>query len=459
MAIDFTCTCGKKLRVKDELAGKRAKCPNCRQELTIPAPVVPLSASAPPAVGTSNPGQVATLERPKTMAVPAQPHASETAPAPSNASVARSRPLIDPVMKRVLLRYKFFFIVAAGVGAVAGFLAAVTIGYALELRMLMIPLALATVSLGAAAGCAVVFGIAFRTAAAFRRWRASLPPLIGAAYDNDAEEIRKLLAAGQDVNQRAGPDGPTALHLAVYEGHTGAAELLLGSGAALDLPGTVTPDFETWYKCVTPLHAAILSHHETDTLVGQLLSRGANVDARDDKGRTPLFYAAGGSEEIFHSVSFSRMEGRLATLLEHHADVKLQVAGKTALHVACERGTLKMVEDLIRHGADVNARTPKGRSPMHCLAECSPLDPDARVVNVLLAHGANINAQDSQGMTALMETVSKPYEHAEGDLSCFLTKEANLGLKNHNGETALDLAEKFNHKSYAKQIRKASGIA
>jgi hypothetical protein len=37
MPILVSCKCGKKLRVKEELAGKRVKCPGCRQVLAIPA--------------------------------------------------------------------------------------------------------------------------------------------------------------------------------------------------------------------------------------------------------------------------------------------------------------------------------------------------------------------------------------------------------------------------------------
>src|SRR5690349_15534846 len=37
MPILVACKCGKKLRVKDELAGKRVKCPGCAQVVTVPA--------------------------------------------------------------------------------------------------------------------------------------------------------------------------------------------------------------------------------------------------------------------------------------------------------------------------------------------------------------------------------------------------------------------------------------
>jgi hypothetical protein len=37
MAISLTCECGKRLTVKDELAGKRVKCPGCATILTVPS--------------------------------------------------------------------------------------------------------------------------------------------------------------------------------------------------------------------------------------------------------------------------------------------------------------------------------------------------------------------------------------------------------------------------------------
>jgi hypothetical protein len=37
MAIEHTCQCGTKLRVKDELAGKKIKCPKCSETFTLPA--------------------------------------------------------------------------------------------------------------------------------------------------------------------------------------------------------------------------------------------------------------------------------------------------------------------------------------------------------------------------------------------------------------------------------------
>src|SRR2546423_13177039 len=37
MSIQFTCDCGKSIRVKEELAGRTGRCPECGAKLTIPA--------------------------------------------------------------------------------------------------------------------------------------------------------------------------------------------------------------------------------------------------------------------------------------------------------------------------------------------------------------------------------------------------------------------------------------
>ena len=37
MALAITCACGKRLQVKESLAGKRIRCPACQEPLTVPA--------------------------------------------------------------------------------------------------------------------------------------------------------------------------------------------------------------------------------------------------------------------------------------------------------------------------------------------------------------------------------------------------------------------------------------
>jgi hypothetical protein len=51
MPIAFSCSCGKKLKARDEFAGRKIKCPACQKLLGIPSPVA-AEVSVPAAAGT-----------------------------------------------------------------------------------------------------------------------------------------------------------------------------------------------------------------------------------------------------------------------------------------------------------------------------------------------------------------------------------------------------------------------
>lgn len=66
-------------------------------------------------------------------------------------------------------------------------------------------------------------------------------------------------------------------------------------------------------------------------MVKKLIDLGANIDAIDDNGETPLFYAA--SQGSFETVKI---------LVEHGADFNLlNNANKTSLDLANENGDLR----------------------------------------------------------------------------------------------------------------------
>jgi hypothetical protein len=58
MPIIFNCTCGKKLQARDELAGKKLKCPGCHKVLPVPAVNPPL---AKPVLASSSPSALPPL--------------------------------------------------------------------------------------------------------------------------------------------------------------------------------------------------------------------------------------------------------------------------------------------------------------------------------------------------------------------------------------------------------------
>ena len=88
--------------------------------------------------------------------------------------------------------------------------------------------------------------------------------------------------------------------------------------------------------------------------VRTLLARGADPNARDEDGRTPLFSAVlGGSVAL------------LGLLLESRADVNARDGrGATALHVAAEEVLFEAATLLVGRGADVNAQDDEGNTPL-----------------------------------------------------------------------------------------------
>src|SRR5262245_15634445 len=55
MPVSFTCPCSKKLRIPDELAGKKVRCPGCGTTLRVPAQEVVESPAAPAATPRAKP--------------------------------------------------------------------------------------------------------------------------------------------------------------------------------------------------------------------------------------------------------------------------------------------------------------------------------------------------------------------------------------------------------------------
>ncbi|XP_062386481.1 BCL-6 corepressor-like [Sardina pilchardus] len=85
-------------------------------------------------------------------------------------------------------------------------------------------------------------------------------------------------------------------------------------------------------------------------------------------------------------------------------------AGYCALHEACARGWLAIVEHLVQHGADINCSAQDGTRPLHDAVENDHLD----VVRLLLSYGADPSLATYSGRTLLKMTHSELME-------CFLT--------------------------------------
>jgi len=99
----------------------------------------------------------------------------------------------------------------------------------------------------------------------------------------------------------------------------------------------------------TPLHlAAELQNTEA---VQVLVTNGANIQARNSSGQTPLHVAAAGGTPLAKKV-IKRLKG-------DNIDARDEV-GRTPLHLAASRGAPETVCALMDLGADAGARAERG---------------------------------------------------------------------------------------------------
>ncbi|KAJ1484228.1 ankyrin repeat-containing domain protein [Baffinella frigidus] len=184
---------------------------------------------------------------------------------------------------------------------------------------------------------------------------AAYPALCAAASEGRTEEVRVLLVAGADIEERGGPGASTALHHAVSGRHAAMARMLVANGADVSAKGEHGD---------TPLHRA--AQHGLEAVPLLLLDHGAEVSPTDIGGRTPLHEAAYGAAACgtvdAHECCL-RYESLTWLLLGRGADVSAKSnEGATPLHIAADAGQEGMVRLLIEHGADVWAKTSRGSS-------------------------------------------------------------------------------------------------
>jgi len=253
-----------------------------------------------------------------------------------------------------------------------------------------------------------------------RERRKGQDALMWAATENNAAAVTALIEAGADRDSRSNGGAFTPFLFAVRGGHLDSSRALLDAGVDVNQPlsdGT------------SPLVLAVMNAHYE--LAGLLLERGANPNA-DAQGWTAL-----------HQIAWSR---------RHNAGFNLPGPVQTG-----NLDSLELVRQLVKRGANVNARTTKeprdgNRNMLNRLGSTAFLmaakNDDVPMMRVLLEVGADPSLTTNRGTTALMVAAGvgiwapgeNPGTHEEALAAMKLALEVGGGDVNDvdmDGETAL----------------------
>jgi len=215
--------------------------------------------------------------------------------------------------------------------------------------------------------------------------------LLRAAGGGHRAVVDLLLARGADP-QLAANSGATPLSAAVSMRHVDIVDRLIASGASLEqkLPGELTV---LMVACALGL----------PDLAARLLAAGADVHASDSQGRMALHCAAMFG---FTARERARLVALLDTLLLAGAEADLSAAGATPLLLLlgarAEPGTaadedvlIAGLDQLLDHDATLDAKDPRGFGPLHLAALHGLL----RVVQKLMRAGADPDQRDALNRT------------------------------------------------------------
>ncbi|WP_425385027.1 ankyrin repeat domain-containing protein [Wolbachia endosymbiont (group B) of Schoenobius gigantella] len=241
--------------------------------------------------------------------------------------------------------------------------------------------------------------------------------------------VKYLISKGANINAKC-KAGKTPLDIAAYQKLSDVVEYLKQTQLDLDKKLLIAAKGGDLNKAIdliskganvnvkdnnddTPLHLAV----GYLDVVKYLISKGANINAKCKAGATPLDIAA---------------YQKLSDVVEYLKQTQLDLDKK--LLIAVKSGGLNKIIDLFNRGANINAENEYGKNPIHIAAESDYKN----IIEFLLSkEGVGVNDTDEQGHTPLHWA---SWSGHLGMLEYLIGKGANINAKCKAGKTTLDIA-------------------
>jgi ankyrin repeat protein len=209
--------------------------------------------------------------------------------------------------------------------------------------------------------------------------------LAEAAQAGDSARVRSLLDKGAKVDARDPQTTWTPLMWAARGGHVAAIRVLVGRGAQVNARSL--GDARSYFSLAQSTRPQPSTSASSAGAAGSAAPE-ASTFRTANSGVTPLLLASAGGWNIAAS-----------ELLKKGAQVNARTSsGETALEAAAFRGYLPLVDTLLKRGANPNARNGRRETPLIVAIK----EGHSPVVKRLLAAGADAQAQTSDGYSALV---------------------------------------------------------
>ena len=225
------------------------------------------------------------------------------------------------------------------------------------------------------------------------------------SQEGNAEECRKCLENGEEINGRGGPYASTPLYESIplaiggqgmkwsdKQRYKDVVKLLLENDADI-ISGCMIGNRRT------PLHAAAIYPHGSD-FIDMLLEHQAQhlvdtlLSATDHDGMTPLHFACWrlGVPPL-----------NISRLVDFGADASIQDQnGSTPLHLRPSWWAMNIMISESENRIDLQLRDVSGRTCLHTttMPHLPSLDDREHKIKLLLANGADPSIRDNDGLTA-----------------------------------------------------------
>ncbi|MCG8622940.1 MAG: ankyrin repeat domain-containing protein [Proteobacteria bacterium] len=299
------------------------------------------------------------------------------------------------------------------------------------------------------------------------------PLLFQAVLDQNATKVAILINSGADVNA-TDSNGLTALH---WAGYVAVASNTATSNFNVGINTHSTPHLHFLHLIAEANAFSVWrSNNDSDTslqnnareealqIFDLLIDEGADVNAKDDNGITPLRIVVDGKdEEVAETLVIAGADSQIRgednlTIAEllfekdnleggkilndiYEGDNDTATRITTPLHFAVSSGEVNVVEFLIKAEANVNIRDDDGITPLHLAVEKN----DVVTTEILIKANAKVNIRDDDGFTPLhLALIKNEAETAEILINEIRnSEEEDINARDRDGWTPLHYAARW----------------